>query len=256
MSKSYRKIYEELHGPIPVDANGRTYEIHHVDGNHSNDNISNLKLVSIQEHYDIHYQQEDWGACQAIQMRMDKSPQEISEECSRLAKKAIQNGDRPWLSSEYARARELKKVENGTHSWMGEVGSAMSSERNLRRVKEGLNPFAGEQGSRLSKQVQRIRVENGTHPFAGEAGSRHSTELNKRLLAEGRHSSQNPAVLKNLSEKQLERSKLGINNFQLQVKNGEHPSTKAWNCVHCGKNGIGLGNYARWHGDNCKIKEH
>ena len=32
----YRKIYEQHHGPIPIDESGRTYDIHHIDGNHFN----------------------------------------------------------------------------------------------------------------------------------------------------------------------------------------------------------------------------
>jgi len=52
---NYRKIYEQYYGPIPRDEQGRSYEIHHIDGNHSNNDPTNLKCVSIQEHYDIHY---------------------------------------------------------------------------------------------------------------------------------------------------------------------------------------------------------
>lgn len=54
MTNIYRKIYESHYGPIPIDETGRTYEIHHIDGNSENNDISNLKCVSIQEHYNIH----------------------------------------------------------------------------------------------------------------------------------------------------------------------------------------------------------
>lgn len=57
----YRKIYEQTFGPIPVDSSGRTYEIHHIDGNHLNNDIENLKAMTIQEHYDIHNAQGDFG---------------------------------------------------------------------------------------------------------------------------------------------------------------------------------------------------
>ena len=53
-NNNYRKIWIEHNGPIPIDENGRSYEIHHIDGNHSNNHIDNLKCVSIQEHYDMH----------------------------------------------------------------------------------------------------------------------------------------------------------------------------------------------------------
>lgn len=50
----YRKIWEKENGPIPKDENGRTYDIHHIDGNRKNNSIENLMCVSIQEHYEIH----------------------------------------------------------------------------------------------------------------------------------------------------------------------------------------------------------
>jgi hypothetical protein len=61
MKINYRKIYEKIKGPIP-----KGYEIHHIDGNHNNNDIDNLKCVSIQEHYEIHKKQGDWGACRKI----------------------------------------------------------------------------------------------------------------------------------------------------------------------------------------------
>jgi hypothetical protein len=64
-SRLYRRIYEQVYGPIPVDADGRSFEIHHIDGNRSNNDISNLVALSIQEHYDVHWQQGDkWGMLQ------------------------------------------------------------------------------------------------------------------------------------------------------------------------------------------------
>ena len=82
MSKIYRKIWEQNYGKIPLDENGRTYEIHHIDGNNNNNNIENLKCLSIEEHYRIHYEQENWIACLRMSSRMNIS----SEEKSLLAK--------------------------------------------------------------------------------------------------------------------------------------------------------------------------
>ena len=66
----YRKIYEQNFGPIPKDENGRSFEIHHIDGNHKNNHISNLMCVSIDQHYDIHISQNDWWAALMIAKRM------------------------------------------------------------------------------------------------------------------------------------------------------------------------------------------
>lgn len=51
---NYRKIWEKENGPIPKDENGRSYDIHHIDGNRKNNSIENLMCVSIQDHYEIH----------------------------------------------------------------------------------------------------------------------------------------------------------------------------------------------------------
>jgi hypothetical protein len=69
----YRKIYESKFGKIPKDKNGRSYEIHHIDGNHNNNSLDNLICVSIEEHYKIHLEQGDFNAANLIADRI-KSP--------------------------------------------------------------------------------------------------------------------------------------------------------------------------------------
>ena len=70
----YRKIYQTFYGPIPKDENGRSYDIHHIDGNRKNNNIFNLVALSIQDHFNIHYYQGDWAACARISQRMSLAP--------------------------------------------------------------------------------------------------------------------------------------------------------------------------------------
>ena len=60
MNTNYRKIWEYHNGKIPVDENGRSFEIHHLGGNRENNDLSNLHACSIQEHYDIHLMQKDF----------------------------------------------------------------------------------------------------------------------------------------------------------------------------------------------------
>lgn len=51
----YRKIYERHYSSIPKDDEcGRPYHIHHIGGNHLNNDPTNLKCVTVQEHFDIH----------------------------------------------------------------------------------------------------------------------------------------------------------------------------------------------------------
>jgi hypothetical protein len=68
---NYRKLYESVFGEIPKDNQNRSYEIHHIDGNHNNNSIENLMCVSIEEHYNIHYSQGDFNAANLIAMRFN-----------------------------------------------------------------------------------------------------------------------------------------------------------------------------------------
>jgi predicted transposase YbfD/YdcC len=67
---NYRKLWEKHYGTIPKDDKGRSYEIHHIDGNRKNNSLSNLRCISIEEHYSIHKEQQDEIACHAIRLRM------------------------------------------------------------------------------------------------------------------------------------------------------------------------------------------
>lgn len=86
-SSTYRKIWEEHHGKIPIDNDGRTYEIHHRDGNRNNNDIENLVCLSIHEHFRVHFNQGDWSACLQMSERMKLT----SEQKSQLAIKANRN---------------------------------------------------------------------------------------------------------------------------------------------------------------------
>lgn len=76
---NYRKIWEKYYGEIPNDEEGRPYDIHHIDGDRNNNSISNLKAVSIREHYEIHRSQKDWPACNLISQRLTLSKEEVDQ---------------------------------------------------------------------------------------------------------------------------------------------------------------------------------
>ena len=88
-NRIYVNIWTEHFGPIPKDQEGRSLEIHHINGNHFDNRIENLKLVSIKEHFDIHHSQKDYAACHLIAKRMAKTPKELSKIVSNLNKKRI-----------------------------------------------------------------------------------------------------------------------------------------------------------------------
>lgn len=134
-SDDYRKIYEQHYGSIPKEDNGRTYEIHHIDGNHFNNNPANLKAVTLQGHYDIHKSQNDWGACYMIGLKLSLSFEELSVIMTNLANKRVENGTHNFLGNKNP---SRIKSKNGTHHFSKRSdGSSVTSDR----VKNGTNPF-------------------------------------------------------------------------------------------------------------------
>lgn len=55
MSSNYRKIWEEFNNEMIPDG----YHIHHIDGNHKNNNPLNLKCLHPDDHYALHLAQGD-----------------------------------------------------------------------------------------------------------------------------------------------------------------------------------------------------
>jgi hypothetical protein len=207
----YRAIYESHSGPIPIEENGRKYHIHHIDGNHSNNDPSNLTAVTIKEHYDIHYSQGDWLACHRLAAILKYTPEEISELAKKNVKEQIENGKHPWQGGEHQRKLAKKLIENGTHHWLTEGHSEFIRERELEKVR------------------------NGTHNMSGSS-------MNKWLLEQGKHSSQNPEFRSHISKLQKE--------YNLKrVEEGNHPfqqlNSFVWVCEHCGKSGKNKANYER-----------
>jgi hypothetical protein len=91
---NYRKIWEEANGPIPLDELARTYEIHHIDGNRKNNELSNLQCVSIEEHYKIHKNQKDYNAAFQISLRMNMTAEERLESIKNMSE--CRKGKDPW----------------------------------------------------------------------------------------------------------------------------------------------------------------
>lgn len=195
-TNNYRKIYENHNGIIPKYSDGRTYEIHHVDGNHSNNSPSNLTAVTIQEHYDIHYAQGDWYACKLIKLqRMDYTSEEISILTSEQNKKRIDEGTHHFLGGEIQSKSNQRRIKSGTHHLLRRLdGTSHATDRITAgthhfltradgssvtgdRVKNGTHPWLGGEQSRKNNLKM---VEEGIHPFLGG-------KLNKKRIDEGTH---------------------------------------------------------------------
>jgi hypothetical protein len=118
---NYRKLWIKHNGPIPKDEFGRSYEIHHLDNNKQNNNITNLKCVTILEHYKIHLKQGDYAAAFRIGQRMGVNAETKSLLMSLSNKKRIQEGNHPFKDP-IVRAKALetikKQIKDGTFCFL------------------------------------------------------------------------------------------------------------------------------------------
>jgi hypothetical protein len=155
---NYRKIWEKSNGKnIP---NG--YEIHHKDGDKTNNDPSNLICVSIEEHLKIHEEQGDHGAVQAILMRMarDESMQQrIKQAASEHQKQLLAEGRHNFPKGE-ARSELSKKImkerlSSGNNAFLG-ISDRRENSRNAGKrsaeLKAGfLNTESDFHGGKLTK---------------------------------------------------------------------------------------------------------
>lgn len=114
---THKRIFLKHHGEIPVDENGRSYDIHHIDGDHSNNDPANLKAIPIDEHYNIHYDRGEYGACLLIAQRMNLTTEEIGELSRKTQLERVKKGTHPFLGGEIQKKSARKRVANGTHPW-------------------------------------------------------------------------------------------------------------------------------------------
>lgn len=114
----YRKIWRDAFGPIPKDEDGRSYDIHHIDGNKNNNDLSNLMCVSIKEHYEIHYKQKDWMSAHAVSLRMKLSNEDRLDIIKKMAesKKGKKGVDSDETRKKKARPGSLNGMYGKKHS--------------------------------------------------------------------------------------------------------------------------------------------
>ena len=129
-TKKHRRIYEDYHN-IRLSSD---IEIHHIDGNHDNNDISNLMPVTIQEHFEIHRSQGDYGAAFRIAQRMEISKEETSRLASLAASKANAEGKCGFKLGHAARAGKAGGRKGGAYAKKHRTGIfALTPEQNKQR---------------------------------------------------------------------------------------------------------------------------
>lgn len=216
MRVNYRKLYRKHYGNIPVDEKGRPYDIHHIDGDHCNNEISNLLAVPAQEHYNIHYNQSDWGACWAIARRLDLPFEEFSALVKLQQKKLVESGRHNFLNN-----RGVNVVDSEGHSLRVEKDDPRLVDGTLIPVNKGFVVAKDKNGTA-------IRVlKTDPRYISGEL-----VGVNKGMPRPGNKGH-------------------GLNKGKTWKHSNKRPKVE---CPHCHKSGdISL--MKRHHFDNCKSKE-
>lgn len=160
---NYRKIWEE-HNQQTIP---KGYHIHHIDGNHDNNDPLNLECLSAKDHWEKHYEQGDivaingkfiQGASDAGKKGGSVKGYKISKEgCTNIglaSKKSYENPDRKTLRG---RVLSDERIKNITLAVQGEN-----------------NPMFGKKHSDKSKELMRINrgdVNGENNPMFGKTQS-------------------------------------------------------------------------------------
>jgi hypothetical protein len=142
----YRQIWEQVNGTIPNDEQDRPYEIHHIDGNRKNNDLSNLKCVTVEEHYNIHLQQKDYYAAFIIGQRLNRSIEELDEikKQMSLAKKGKPSS---FTGKKHSEESKRKMSESAKQRGIPEERQKRMA---LARIGVKRGPFSDEHKAKLS----------------------------------------------------------------------------------------------------------
>lgn len=146
---AYKKIFAAHYGEIPKDEDGRSFDIHHVDGNYANNHPHNLVALSLEDHFDEHFEKGDWGACNILAGRLNVSAEEKSELARKSAFQQWENNtERRRLMSEWNRDRwkeDQEYVEKTTKRLrvIAKSGGVASREKCSLRIEYKGNIYVG-----------------------------------------------------------------------------------------------------------------
>ena len=147
---NYRKLYKEFYGEIPKDENGRSFEIHHKDGNSHNNSKENLMALSIQDHFNVHFEQGDFGACIKIATKMKLPAGDLSKIVSMSDRNQIIAGTHIFLTPAFKESRS-------THS------SALANELLSLGRHNFQNPKIMEKAKQSRERTNNDKLKNGIH---------------------------------------------------------------------------------------------
>ena len=129
----HQKIWSRANGPIPVDENGISFEIHHIDGNHNNNELSNLSCLSILDHFRIHYTQGDFQASLLILEKIGniRGLKELGHTPKSLAAFMVKNELGLWSKESKQKALQTKRDRQSGFGFNKAIQSAAVARRRV-----------------------------------------------------------------------------------------------------------------------------
>lgn len=183
---NYRKIWEANNGTIPTDELGRSYEIHHIDGNRKNNHLSNLMCVSIEEHYNIHLNQyletgyhKDMAAARILAGKLGKSADElkgysISNETKRKISKTL-------TGVSHSKER-VEKMKNSLKGYKWSDSDIESRSRGIRKYyKEASKDELRSRWDKISESHKGKVLSDSTREKLSKHNSKHSDDVVLRI---------------------------------------------------------------------------
>lgn len=187
----YRKIWSQAYGDIPKDENGISYDIHHINGDKTDNRLANLKCVSLKEHFDIHLKNGDYKACALIAGRMNNPNlkrmmnEKAKEKISLFQRKKVKDGVHHLLSGDIQRKANKERVNNRTHNFLNKE---WHKTKNRKLVENGTHPLLRKpDGTSIGGNSSKERVKNGTHHFQ-------NSDIQKSLSERAKLVNQKPVV--------------------------------------------------------------
>lgn len=177
--KNYRKIYESYHGSIPIDELGRSYHIHHKDGDNTNNNPTNLQAVSLLEHYHIHLEQGDWWAALRLAQRLNMSSEDISNLAKKTNARLLSEGKNHFLNPENASKAGKKGIQHvKENGWSKEsIEKRVNTRKNgcgyTNKMKEANTPEA------ITKRVEARKKRGG---YQSALNASHKSRIHNSLF--------------------------------------------------------------------------
>lgn len=231
----HREVWIKHNGPIPKDDSGRSYDIHHLDGDHTNNEPSNLIALSIKDHYQTHYDQGDYAACRAIAMRLSLSPDEISSIARESANQRLNAGTHHFLDPTYIKRhgefmskRNTELAEHGLNPWQNkewiQTQIEIKRKRALDRIANGTHNFLDPEHQNMLKRVNNDRIANGTHNFQDREAARNQA---LKRVEDGTHHFVGGKVQQQLAKRLLDN---GIHHLQTN-----NPNNLRASCIICRK---------------------